>query len=501
MTHDTTAHRLSRTTIAGYAAGSVGTGGFGTLPGLVLLVYLTDALAVPAAVAGLIVTGAKVWDVVVDPFIGYGSDRDLARTGSRRRFMTLGALTLPVLFALTFAVPAAAGPTAAAIWVLVAFLLAATAFSLFQVPYIALPAELDPTYDGRTRLLAWRVATLAFAILLFGAGGPALRGGGDSTSGYLVMGVVSGVVIGAGMLVAARVAPRAPRGAGTPAPPAGATTASAGATTASAGATTASPGTATGSTAPASASRAWTLAVREAVDALRRSRPFRTLLAAFVLQAVATGLMLAGAAYVARYVLRDEAAVSYLFAALVAPALLCMPLWTRLARRDGKERGFVVATVLFAVAALGMVPLVWAPGAWVYVPTALAGVAYAGMQALPLAMLPDAIAHDARTHGEGRGGAFGGVWTAGETTGMALGAAVLSLVLGITGYVSTRAGETVAQPAAAVDGIALSFSVVPAALVLLSLVPLVRYGLRRGDIDDTAPELPRDHAPTDRPRD
>lgn len=484
MTHATSTHRLSRATVAGYAAGSVGTGGFGTLPGLVLLVYLTDALAVPAAAAGLIVTGAKVWDVVVDPFIGYGSDRDLTRTGSRRRFMTLGALTLPVLFALTFAVPAAAGPTAAAIWVLVAFLLAATAFSLFQVPYIALPAELDPTYDGRTRLLAWRVATLAFAILLFGAGGPALRGGGDSTTGYLVMGIVSGVVIGAGMLVAARVAPR---GRGTPAPPADAPAAPAGAVA--------------GTTAPSSAARAWTLAVREAVDALRRSRPFRTLLAAFVLQAVATGLMLAGAAYVARYVLRDEAAVSYLFAALVAPALLCMPLWTRLARRDGKERGFVVATVLFAVAALGMVPLVWAPGAWVYLPTALAGVAYAGMQALPLAMLPDAIAHDARTHGEGRGGAFSGVWTAGETTGMALGAAVLSLVLGVTGYVSTRAGETVGQPAAAVDGIALSFSVVPAALVLLSLVPLVRYGLRKGDIDDTAPELPRDHTPTDRARD
>lgn len=485
VTNATTAPRLSRATIAGYAAGSVGTGGFGTLPGLVLLVYLTDALAVPAAVAGLIVTGAKVWDVVIDPFIGYGSDRDLARTGSRRRFMTIGALTLPVLFALTFAVPAAAGPTAAAIWVLVAFLLSATAFSLFQVPYIALPTELDPTYDGRTRLLAWRVAALAFAILLFGAGGPALRGGGDSTSGYLVMGVVSGVVIGVGMLVASRVAPRVaprPHDVRDGGSPAGTTTALAPA-------------------ASTSASRAWTLAVREAFDALRRSRPFRTLLAAFFLQAVATGLMLAGAAYVARYVLHDEAAVSYLFAALIAPALLCMPLWTRLARRDGKERGFAVATVLFAVAALGMVPLLWAPGAWVYVPTALAGIAYAGMQALPLAMLPDVIAHDARTHGEGRGGAFSGVWTAGETTGMALGAAVLSLVLGVTGYVSTRAGQTVAQPDAAVDGIALSFSVVPAVLVLVSLVPLVRYGLRKGDIDDTAPELPRDHAPTDRARD
>jgi len=468
VTDDTTT-RLSRATIARYAAGSVGTGGFGTLPGLVLLVYLTDALAVPAAVAGLIVTGAKVWDVLVDPFIGYGSDRDLARTGSRRRFMTIGALTIPLFFALTFAAPAGAGPAAAAIWVLVAFLLAATAFSLFQVPYIALPAELDATYDGRTRLLAWRVAALAFAILLFGAGGPALRGGGDSTSGYLLMGVVSGVLIGAGMLVASRVAPRsdtAPTAAGASSPGR-------------------VPG-ARGSGPAGSAARAWRVAVGEAVGALRRSRPFRALLAAFVLQAVATGLMLAGAAYVARYVLHDEAAVSYLFAALIAPALLCMPVWTRLAHRDGKERGFVVATVLFAVAALGMIPLLWAPGAWVYVPTALAGIAYAGMQALPLAMLPDVIAHDARTHGEGRGGAFSGVWTAGETTGMALGAAVLSIVLGVAGYVSTRAGETAAQPASAVDGIALSFSVVPAALVLLSLVPLVRYGLRRGDVDDTS---------------
>ncbi|WP_435735468.1 MFS transporter [Cellulosimicrobium sp. PMB13] len=467
---DVVAGDPSRRTIAGYAAGSVGTGGFGTLPGLVLLVYLTDALAVPAAVAGLIVTGAKVWDVLVDPFIGYGSDRDLARTGSRRRFMTIGALALPVLFALTFAVPASAGTTAAALWVLVAFLLCATAFSLFQVPYIALPAEMGLSYDGRTRLLAWRVAALAFAILLFGAGGPILRGDGESLSGYLLMGVVAGAVIGAGMLVAARTAPRTATVSGT--------------------AVEAQPATARG---------AWLAAVRDAAGALRRSRPFRTLLATFFLQAVATGLMLAGAAYVARYILRDEAAVSLLFAALIAPALACMPLWTRLARRDGKERAFVVATVLFAVAALGMVPLAWAPGAWVYVPTALAGVAYAGMQALPLAMLPDVIDRDARDNGAGRGGTFSGVWTAGETTGMALGPAVLSVVLALTGYVSSRAGETVAQPAAAVDGVALSFSLLPAVLVLVSLVPLLRYGLRQGDIDDTAPELPRDHPAERRP--
>ncbi|MBM7480763.1 MFS transporter [Oerskovia jenensis] len=457
--------RLRPRTIAGYAIGSVGTGGFGTLPGLMLLYYLTDALAVPAAVAGLVVTGAKVWDVVIDPFIGYGSDRDLARTGSRRRFMTIGACTIPVFFALTFAVPAGASTVAASIWVLVAFLLAATAFSLFQVPYIALPAEIAPTYDERTRLISWRVATLAFAILLFGAGGPVLRGETSSLSGYLTLGVVAGLVIGAGMLVASRVAPRGARAAGPTAslPP--------------------------GAQAATSAAGAFRIAVSEAVATLRRSQPFRVLLTAFVLQALATGLMLAAANYVATYVLESTLAVSLLFAALIAPALLVMPLWNRLARRVGKERSFVLASSLFAVATLCMVPLAWAPGAWVYLPTALAGIGYAGMQALPLAMLPDVIAHDARTvpttlsGAADRGGAFSGVWTAGETTGMAFGAGLLSLVQWVTGYQSSSAGFTPEQSAAAIDGIALSFSLVPAVLVALSLLALVRYRLRRGDID------------------
>src|SRR6187402_1302665 len=103
---------LSRKTIATYAIGSLGTGGFATLPGLVLVYFLTDTLGIAALAAGVLVTVAKVWDVLIDPVIGAQSDRSLARTGSRRRFMTLGALLLPVFFILTFAIPAGIGPVA-----------------------------------------------------------------------------------------------------------------------------------------------------------------------------------------------------------------------------------------------------------------------------------------------------------------------------------------------------------------------------------------------------
>ena len=50
--------RLTRATIARYAAGSLGTGGFATLPGLVLTYYLTDSLGVAALAAGAVITVA-----------------------------------------------------------------------------------------------------------------------------------------------------------------------------------------------------------------------------------------------------------------------------------------------------------------------------------------------------------------------------------------------------------------------------------------------------------
>jgi len=444
--------RLSVSQITHYAIGSIGTGGFATLPGLVLLYYLTDSLGVTAAVGGAILLIAKAWDVVVDPIIGALTDRQLARTGSRRGLMITGAATIPVFFALTFAVPAQLDPAFAAVWVLIAFIAAATAFSLFQVPYIALPAELTPSYDERTRLLTWRVVVLTFAILLFGAGAPALRRiGADPLAGYLIMGVVAGVVIGVGMLVSARVAPR---GDGTV--------------------------HAVSVPAPRADVRAHYAA---GFAALRRSAPFRALLGTFLLQALATGLMLAGAQYVATWVLHDRDAIELLFVALIAPALLAAPAWAAVARRIGKTRTFRIATALFIVAAAAITAALWAPGAWIYVPVGLAGIAYAGLQSMPMAMLPDVISHDERTGGVGQAGSFSGVWTAGETLGFAIGAVILTLVQTATGYISSTADTAVVQPDAAVAGIVLSFSIIPALLAALSLVTLARYGLSKSDVE------------------
>ncbi len=470
MTAPAAPRELRRGTVARYAIGSVGTGGFGTLPGLVLLIYMTNTLGVDPIFAGAAFTVAKIWDVVIDPWIGARSDRSLARTGARRRFMVLGAILLPVFFALTFAVPPGLPPVLSSAWVLVAFLLSATAFSLFQVPYIALPAELVSSYDERTRLLSARVVVLTLSILAFGGGATEIVGlvvgmGGSEYLGYFVMSLVAGAVFLTAFLIASTVESSV-RSTRSPAAPGSLPVA--------------------GLDAPRSSVF---MHFRRGWAAVRDSQPYRALLATFVIQALAIGLMLAGAAYVAAELLGTG--VLFLFLALIAPALVAAPAWGAVAGRIGKERAYRVATVLYLLAALSLTLLLWFPGVWIYAPVAIAGVAYAGLQSLPLAMLPDTVAHDARTNGPGRAGTFSGVWTAGETAGLAFGGTILSIILAVTGFIATEGSEVVEQPQSAVDGIILAFSAVPAVLMALSLITLARYPLRKADIE----VLARDAAP------
>ncbi len=460
------ASELRRTTIVRYAVGSVGTGGFGTLPGLVLLIYMTNTLGVNPVFAGAAFTVSKIWDVIIDPWIGARSDRSLARTGARRRFMVIGAITLPIFFVVTFAVPPGLPEAASAAWVLVGFLLAATAFSLFQVPYIALPAELVANYDDRTRLLSARVIVLTLAILAFGGGAPELvKLGADEYQGYLIMAAAAGAIFLVAFLVTSTVE-RSARATSVPRAP--------------------------GSDAVeglAAPKVGVLMHFRRGWSAVRDSQPYRALLFTFVVQALAIGLMLAGVAYVAFDVLHLEGTL-FLFLSLIAPAILVTPLWSVVSRRIGKERAFGIASVIFAVAALSMTLLIWFPGPWVFAPVAIAGAAYAGLQSLPLAMLPDTVAYDARTNGPGRAGTFSGVWTAGETAGLAFGGTILSIVLAVTGFIPTAGDEVVAQPESAIVGIILAFSVIPAVLMLLSLISLARYPLRKADIDALVRDTP-----------
>ncbi|WP_414943672.1 MFS transporter [Amycolatopsis sp. cmx-11-32] len=415
-----------------YSLGSFVTGPFGTVPGLLLLKYLTDTMGVAAGVAGLIVFVPKAWDVLFNPIAGRLSDADLVRTGSRRRFLLFGGIGVSVFFAALFAHPGFGGPVPDAIYVVVMFLLGATAYAFFQVPFNALPAELTDSAEERTKLTSVRIGFLAVAILIAGGGAPAITELVGGVSGYRVMGLFIAVIILLATL-----------------------------------------GVYFGlKDAPVGALRPNTVSPRELFRTLARWRPFRWLLGIYFVQALGIGTVLAAIPFFAERILGNSAYSTVLFVGFVGPALLTMPLWPKLGASLGKLAGFRIATAAFGVGLLGLLGAQVFPFAITMVFVAFCGVGYAGISVFPLAILPDLISDEEERTGETRAGVAAGVWTASETLGLALGPGLWGLVLQFGGYQSSL-GANAEQPDSALTAILLGTSILPAVLIVLG-IPLLR---------------------------
>jgi len=426
----------------GYGLGSVGTGIYNTVPGLLLLIYMTDTLGVPAWLAGLGIFVPKLWDVITDPWMGSISDRTQTRFGRRRPWLLLGGLSLPLLFVALFRTPDFGDPILGFCWVLGFYILCATAYTVFSVPYIAMPAEMTDDYDEVTRLMAWRMALLTVGVLVSGALAPMLveQLGGGGRAGYAMMSTIIAALLAAAMIGTFFGTRRAPQRERQPEHP-----------------------------------PFWS-----SLRAALRVKPFAILGGGYFLQHTGVGAVLAVVPYFASYVLEGgEGTVTIFFVCLVGPAFATMPLWVAVSRRTGKLAAYVAAMLLFGGAAASL----WlaSPNAlWlVYLQVALVGVGWAGTELFPFSMLPDVIAADRQQSGARREGTFTGLWTALDKSSLALGGLLASLALAVTGFVESEAGEIVSQPDSALVGIRIGTAAIPALFVLACLPIVLRYDLSR----------------------
>lgn len=427
------AARLSRRHTVTYGVGAIGNGVFVTVPGLLLLFYLTDVMGVGAGLAAVVLFVPKLWDAFANPLVGSLSDRSNSRFGKRRPFLLVGGTATALAFVLLFSAPDFHSELAAALYVSGVFTVTMTTYAVFCVPWSAMPAEMTPDYHERTRLTSVRMVLLTVGILVGGGLAPALVGDPGTRGSYAFMSVVVAAVLLAAFL-------------------------------------TAWWGTRGTVTTPALLGPRPTL--RQQYDVIRTNRPFVWLFLGYNLQATATAAMLTGAAYTATYVLGDPTESSLLFVFLVAPCAVMVPLWRRYSLRRGKLTGYLAASSLFGVTALTLVFARSEPHLLVFAQMVLLGVGYAGMQLFPYAILPDLISEDDH---DGRAGIFTGVWQGGETIAFAVGPALYSVVLALSHYRSHRADEAIAQPDSALTGLVVAFSVLPGVLTLASLPLLQRY--------------------------
>ena len=442
--------KLSLSIHLAYGVGSMGTGLFSAVPGLLLLYFMTDTLGISAGLAGLAVFIPKIWDVVTDPVMGTISDRTRSAWGRRRPYLLAGALTLPVCFALLFMVPGFESSTARFFYILVMFILCATAYTLFQVPYIAMPAEMTQNYHERTTIMSFRMVFMTLGILAGGGLAPIIidmAGGGRP--GYAAMSITLALICFVVMLLTFWGTRKAPY----------------------------------------LDYIETTLPFKTQMTIAFQNRPFIVLLIGYFPQQIAVGSILATLPFFVKYILHaPEMVLTICFVSLVLPAVVTMPVWVWISRKTGKKKAFLISSSLFAVMALSLLTGSADHLQRLYVQIAVMGTAYAGIQLFPFSMLPDTIQLDFTNSGMRREGIFTGVWTAAEKTGIAIGALASGSILSAFGFVETVAGEMAVQSPETLTGILLAFSVAPVVLFLVSLPVINRYHLPQEALDAAGSE-------------
>ena len=118
--------------------------------------FSTDVLLIAPAVMGAIFSISRIWDAISDPIAGYLSDRTTFKFGRRRTWMLISFVPIAFGFLAVFSPPETLQGQSLDLWMMIAILSFYSAITLFNVPHMALGAELSEDYHERTRLFGVR---------------------------------------------------------------------------------------------------------------------------------------------------------------------------------------------------------------------------------------------------------------------------------------------------------------------------------------------------------
>lgn len=428
-------HKLKGTTKLIYGVGDVGNAVVNSSIQFFLMIFYTDGVLIAPALASSALLVGKIWDAINDPLFGWLSDRTTSRFGKRRVYMIFGALPLAITIMLLWFVPRGLPDVWVFAWIAVTFLLFDTAWTLTNVPYYALTAELTDDYDERASLTAFRMVLGVPAYIVGAALTPALVGLFESKRiGYGWVGVIYGLLAAAVLWIAAAGLRERKE---------------------------------------ISQSKAHT-APLQTLLATFRNRPFVRLIVAYLVANVGFALIKTLLAYFLTYQLGMEAQVPVvMFLLLLFVALFLFP-WKKVSDRLNKGPAYAAGLALggLAVAATFLLPP--GPTPWVYVIAVVAGIGFSAQWVFPWAMVPDVVEYDRLGTGEHRGGMYYGVWGLATKLSDALGIAATGWVLQLFGYV-----PNVPQSTHTLFGIRLFFGLVPALFFVVALPLLIWYPITR----------------------
>lgn len=123
--------------------------------GVLLLFYYQQVVGVEAALVGLAIAIAVMVDAVTDPLIGTWSDRIRTRWGRRHPMLLLASVPLAATFIALFNPPEGLTDLGNFLWLMVFGVLVRASYTFYNIPHLALGAEMAHDYDQRSTLFAY----------------------------------------------------------------------------------------------------------------------------------------------------------------------------------------------------------------------------------------------------------------------------------------------------------------------------------------------------------
>ncbi|MFC0588884.1 MFS transporter [Novosphingobium aquiterrae] len=171
----------------GSAAYGVKDNGFSTL----LLMFYSQVMGLEARLVGLVLLVALLLDAMIDPLVGYWSDKTHSHWGKRHPWMYAAILPMAAAWIMLWHPPQTSTSWLYGYLLLFAFLMRA-AVSCYEIPALSVVPGLTSDYDERTSLTRWRyvfawAGGLIMLILAFGVflvPGPGYPSGLLNIEGY-----------------------------------------------------------------------------------------------------------------------------------------------------------------------------------------------------------------------------------------------------------------------------------------------------------------------------
>lgn len=435
-----------------FGAGQVTISVFFQVTSLLLLPFMTNVLAIPAAIAAAVIMVPKICSMFLDPIVGVASDRIPISWRSRRPLLLFGGLTTAIVFPFLFHPFGVLPPVVSAAYMLAAFSIANIALSCLTVSYLASAADVTDDPLERTYLMSWRVGAHMGGVLLGGLAPVTVVWLGGERLAYTQMAAILSVLCLAAVLINYRFIVNVSRPTGIPRQ----------------------------------------AAFGDLLATLWHPSMFRSLVAIYGVKYLANGVQYAAIAYFVLFVLGgDLALLSALVVTMTLFALVSQPLWVRLAAALGEVRVFVIATLGIGVAFFSYLFL--SPGQY---PAAFALMAMQGLFAgggalMSWSLFVSSIQRYGADRGEYRPELLSGVWSAVEKSSFAIGVFVTGALLQWLGLLSTRSLDVV-QPESALIGVRLGMAVLPAIGMALNIVMILRWLVPKLAAGDVTPRQTAD---------